>query len=56
MVRVRYLLPDRADFPACGPLLRAAFGAAPPAATMLQCGLLDPELLIEIEVTARVLG
>ncbi|WP_090481798.1 RidA family protein [Nakamurella panacisegetis] len=54
VVRVRYLLPDRADFPASWPALRAAFGDAPPAATMMQCGLMDEKMLIEIEVTARV--
>lgn len=54
VVRVRYLLPDRRDFRACWPLLRRCFGEAPPAATMLQCGLLDESMLIEIEVTARV--
>lgn len=54
VVRVHYLLPDRADFPACWPTLRRWFGAAPPAATMMVCGLLDPAMRIEIEVTARV--
>ena len=54
VVRVHYLLPDRADFPACWPTLRRYFAAAPPAATMLQVGLLDPRMRIEIEVTALV--
>ena len=54
VVRVHYLLPDRDDFRACWPALRAAFGDAPPAATMMQCGLLDEKMLIEIEVTARI--
>lgn len=53
VVRVRYILPDAADFAACFPQLRAAFGAAPPAATMVVAGLLDPAMRIEIEVTAR---
>ncbi|MET3807537.1 enamine deaminase RidA (YjgF/YER057c/UK114 family) [Nakamurella sp. UYEF19] len=52
VVRVHYLLPDRNDFAACWPTLRRYFGDAPPAATMMQCGLLDPAMLIEIEVTA----
>lgn len=52
VVRVCYLLPDAADFPLCWPLLREAFGAAPPAATMMVVGLADPRLRIEIEVTA----
>jgi enamine deaminase RidA (YjgF/YER057c/UK114 family) len=53
VVRVRYLLPDRADFEPCWPVLRRAFGEARPAATMQVCGLSDPRMRIEIEVTAR---
>lgn len=53
VVRVTYYLPDRADFEPCWPHLRAAFGAAPPAATMLVAGLIDSAMKIEIEVTAR---
>ena len=53
VVRVRYLLPDRDDFEPCWPLLRAAFGDARPAATMQVCGLSDPRMRFEIEVTAR---
>lgn len=54
VVRVTYMLPDRSDFETCWPLLADTFGAHPPAATMIECGLLDPKFLIEIEVTARV--
>lgn len=53
VVRVRYLLPDRDDFPACWPVLRAHFGTSRPAATMQVCGLADDRMRIEIEVTAR---
>ena len=53
VVRVHYLLPDRDDFEPCWPVLRGAFGDVRPAATMLQCGLSDPRMRIEIEVTAR---
>ena len=56
VVRVRYILPDAADFPACWPTLRAAFGEVRPAATMIQAGLIDPRVKIEIEVTARLRG
>lgn len=52
VVRVTYYLPDRRDFEACWPLLRAAFGN-PAAATMLECGLVDPAMKIEIEATAH---
>jgi enamine deaminase RidA (YjgF/YER057c/UK114 family) len=52
VVRVRYILPYRADFEPCWPALRRAFGGAPPAATMIVAGLLDTHMRIEIEVTA----
>ncbi len=53
VVRVRYILPDRADFEPCWPVLREAFGASPPAATMIVANLFDPRMRIEIEATAR---
>jgi len=53
VVRVRYLLPDRADFESCWPVLRGYFDNVRPAATMIECGLSDPRMRIEIEVTAR---
>ena len=52
VVRVTYMLPDASQFEACWPLLRSTFGAHPPAATMIECGLIDPKYRIEIEVTA----
>lgn len=55
-VRVHYILPDPADFPACAPAIREAFAEARPAATMLVAGLLDPAMKIEIEVTAKRRG
>ena len=53
VVRVRYLLPSAADFEACWPALRRHFGEVRPAATMQECGLRDPRMRFEIEVTAR---
>jgi enamine deaminase RidA (YjgF/YER057c/UK114 family) len=53
VVRVRYILPDAADFPACWPMLRERFGEVRPAATMFAAGLADPRMKIEIEDTAR---
>jgi enamine deaminase RidA (YjgF/YER057c/UK114 family) len=53
VVRVHYILPDRGDFEACWPILKKYFGDVRPAATMIQAGLSDPRMLIEIEVTAR---
>lgn len=52
VVRVTYMLPDRREFAACWPLLSKTFGKNPPAATMIECGLIDPKYRIEIEVTA----
>jgi enamine deaminase RidA (YjgF/YER057c/UK114 family) len=52
-VRVRYILPDAADFELCWPVLGRYFGRALPAATMFVAGLQDPRMKIEIEVTAR---
>jgi enamine deaminase RidA (YjgF/YER057c/UK114 family) len=53
IVRVVYVLPDGADFPACWPVLRKWFGDIRPAAMMISAGLADPRMKIEIEVTAR---
>jgi enamine deaminase RidA (YjgF/YER057c/UK114 family) len=54
VVRVRYILPNAADFPATWPALRAAFGDIRPAATMIEAGLADPRMKIEIEVDALI--
>ncbi|MBI2768721.1 MAG: RidA family protein [Burkholderiales bacterium] len=53
VVRVHYILPDAAEFEACWPVLRRYFGEVRPAATMFSAGLIDPQVRIEIEVTAR---
>jgi enamine deaminase RidA (YjgF/YER057c/UK114 family) len=53
VVRVHYYLPDAADWPKVTPVLGEAFGNVRPAATALICGLVDPRMKIEIEVTAR---
>ena len=37
---------------ACWPVLAETFRDNPPAATMIECGLIDPKYRIEIEVTA----
>jgi enamine deaminase RidA (YjgF/YER057c/UK114 family) len=56
VVRVRYYLTDRADFARVAPLFGEFLGAARPAATAVICGLVEPEMKIEIEVTARNRG
>ncbi len=52
VVRVTYVLPNGAEFPACWPVLRKYFGEVWPAAMMISAGLADPRMRIEIEVTA----
>jgi len=54
VVRVRYIVPDPAEWPACWPLTSAAFATARPAATMIAAALQNPEMKIEIEATARL--
>ncbi|TRD16692.1 RidA family protein [Palleronia caenipelagi] len=54
VVRVRYILPDAALWPRCWPVTSAVFDEIRPAATMIVAGLQEPEMLIEIEVTARL--
>lgn len=56
VVRVTYMLPDRNEFGPCWPQLSKAFGENPPAATMIECGLIDPKYRIEIEITALLPG
>ena len=56
VVRVTYYLTERADFEPCWAQLRAAFGANPPASTVVFAALLDPAMKIEIEVTAHLAG
>ena len=52
VVRVTYVLSHAADFQICWPVLRRYFGEVRPAAMMISARLLDPRMLIEIEVTA----
>ena len=54
VVRVRYIFPDKRDFEPCWPVLQKYLGAARPAATMFEAGLLDEKMKLEIEVTAKV--
>lgn len=54
VVRVRYYLADRAHLDAIKPILSSHFNATRPAATMLITGLMEPQMKIEIEVTARI--
>ncbi|WP_071794985.1 RidA family protein [Natronohydrobacter thiooxidans] len=52
IVRVQYTLTDAALVEEATPALGEAMGEIRPAATMVIAGLIKPEMLIEIEVTA----
>jgi enamine deaminase RidA (YjgF/YER057c/UK114 family) len=52
VVRVHYILPRREDFRKCWPVFGRCFARARPAATMIQAGLLEERILVEVEVTA----
>ena len=54
VLRVTYIVPDRAEWPACWPITSEVFAKARPAATMFSATLQNPEMKIEIEVTARI--
>jgi enamine deaminase RidA (YjgF/YER057c/UK114 family) len=53
IVRVRYIVARRDDFEPCWPILKKYLGTVRPAATMIEAGMSDPRMKIEIEVTAR---
>jgi enamine deaminase RidA (YjgF/YER057c/UK114 family) len=52
VVRATYYLTDAADADALFAETGAAFAGIRPAATLIVCGLLTPEMKVEIEVTA----
>ena len=56
VVRVTYIVPDRAEWPRCWPTTSKAFAVARPASTMFAAALQEDTMKIEIEVTARVVG
>ena len=51
-VRVQYTVVSRDLVPALGPVLGEAFADIRPAATMIVADLIEPEMLVEIEITA----
>jgi enamine deaminase RidA (YjgF/YER057c/UK114 family) len=53
VVRVRYYLTERGDFEKAAPLFGEFFRDTRPAATAVVCQLVDANMKIEIEVTAR---
>lgn len=52
VVRCHYYVTERAFVPLVFPILGEVFGDIRPAATMVICQLNEPEMKIEIEVTA----
>ena len=52
VVRCHYYVTDAGFADRVFPILGEAFGAIRPAATMVVCDLIRPEMLVEIEVTA----
>lgn len=54
VVRVRYYLTDVRLFETLAPVFGEYFARARPAATAIVCGLVDPRMKLEIEVTARI--
>ena len=52
VVRITYLVTRREDFEPIWPVLQRYLGAVRPACTVIVAGLLDPRMLIEVEVTA----
>lgn len=54
VVRVTYIIPDKAEWSKCWPITSKAFANARPAATMICADLQSPDMKIEIEVTAKI--
>jgi enamine deaminase RidA (YjgF/YER057c/UK114 family) len=54
VVRVRYYVARVADWPAIGAIAGEVFASIRPAATAIICELVDPRMVVEIEVTARI--
>ena len=52
IVRVTYVFADKKDFEPCWPVLQKYLGDVRPAIMMLEAGLLDEKMKLEIEVTA----
>jgi enamine deaminase RidA (YjgF/YER057c/UK114 family) len=53
VVRATYYITDAAYWEQIGEPLGTAFGDIRPAATCIVCGLIKPDMKIEIEVTAK---
>ena len=54
VVRVLFIVPNRADWQPCWPVVKRYLGKARPASTLIHAGLQTDAMRIEIEVTARL--
>ena len=54
VVRVLFIVPNRADWEPCWPVVKRHLGKARPASTLIHAGLQTDAMRIEIEVTARL--
>jgi enamine deaminase RidA (YjgF/YER057c/UK114 family) len=55
-VRARYILTKPEDFEPCWPVMQKYLGSVKPAVTAIVAGLVDPRMLIEVEITVRKQG
>ncbi|MDC0149186.1 RidA family protein [Rhodospirillales bacterium] len=53
IVRAKYIITDRGDWPVVSAELGNVFGDIRPAATAIIAGLVDPRMKVEIQVTAK---
>jgi len=56
VVRVMFIVPNRADWEPCWPVVKKYLGTARPTSTLIHAGLQTDAMKIEIEVTARRRG
>lgn len=54
VIRVRYIFPDKNAFEPCWPVFKKYLGQARPASTLIIAGLMNDDMKLEVEVTARV--
>ncbi|WP_425092375.1 RidA family protein [Tropicimonas sp. S265A] len=52
LVKMTYILPDRALVPVATSVFGEVLGSIRPAATMIIAGLMEPEMLVEVEAIA----
>lgn len=53
IVRATYIFPNRDDFESCWPIFKKWLGEVKPAAMMFEARLMNDDMKVEIQVTAR---